>query len=86
MARILVFGPGTDRAMYEQLLERARAVAARFGDRVSVEELDALGEQARALGLAGSPALAVDDQLVCVRSVPSLQYLTSAVQRRLCRE
>ena len=83
MVTIKVFGSDADREQYQLLLERARTVAAQFEDKVAVEEHDAWGEAATELGIAGSPALAVDEDVVCVRSVPSVGHILAAVERHL---
>ena len=83
--RIRTFGCEADKEQYALLLERAQAVQKQFGQQVTVEEHDPWGEVAAALGIAGSPALAVDDDVVCVRCVPSARHLIHAVERRLGR-
>ena len=85
MVRIIVFGPGPDPTLHRQLLDRARAAAARFDDRVVMEEQEPLGELAAQMGLAGSPAIAVDGDVVCVRAAPSMRHLLAVVERHVAR-
>ncbi len=86
MIHIRVFGSDTDREQYQVCLKRARLAAAQFEGNVDVSEHEAWGELAEELGIAGSPAVAVDDDIISVRSVPAAQSIIAAIERRLVKE
>lgn len=85
MVTIKVFGSDADGEQYGLLLERARAVAGQFDDEVAVEEHEAWDDVANELGIAGSPALAVDAVIVCVHAVPSMRHVLATVEHHLAK-
>ncbi|MGD8238574.1 MAG: thioredoxin family protein [Armatimonadota bacterium] len=79
MTELKVFGKDRADEAYETLLERAQRIAASFGGRVTVNEYELDSDEARRLGVARAPALAIGGDLAYVGTVPTVGQLATMV-------
>ena len=79
MIELKVFGKDQAGDAYETLLERAQRIAASFGGKVTVNEYELDSDEARQLGVARAPALAIGTGLAYVGSVPTVGQIATMV-------
>lgn len=85
MITLKVFGKDQPDHPYEMLLDRTQRIAARFPAQVTVHEYELGSEEALQLGVARAPALAIDDKLIFVATVPTVGQIGSMVTAALAQ-
>jgi hypothetical protein len=80
MIELKLFGRAQAGEPYETLLQRTQRVAARFPRQVIVREYELNSDEARQLGIARAPALAIGGTLRYVGTIPTAGQISALLR------